>query len=518
MDSSTEVRATAAGRAPRPERPSRLGARRRHVLALAMITAVTTAGYAAFELWRFNTLQDGSDLIYFEQAVRSYAHFHAGISDFFGRYWGHTSGVSVLSDHFSPIIAALAPLNWIYSGPQTLLIAQAVLLALAIPPLWVFTRRAAGGGPYATAAAYAVVAAYTIAWPIAEVVSFDFHEVAFAPVLMAVAFERVQAGRARGALLALGALLLVKEDMGLYVAGFGLFLAVTRTRLIGRQRLIALGLIAGGIAWTWLATRVFIPAFGGDANKYWAYPTFGATIPQAILHILAHPLSSLRVLAVPGMKVATLDWLLGAVCFLPLLSPISLAALPLLAERMLATTHPIWWGTGGHYNAYVIVPLLCGAVDGAVRLDRWLRLAAGRFRADRRPPTGGAVTLALACAMVVVGLVMLPRFSFGEVLMSGTFRPRPGTIAQTAAITAVPSGVTVEATPSAGAALSGRDTVWFWNNNGPLWAPWVVAQVDSPQFTWPNVAAQRQRVALLERSGYRVVYDHMGYVVLHRPH
>ena len=33
-------------------------------------------------------------------------------------------------------------LYWIYNGPQTLLVAQAVLFALAIPPLWVFTRRA----------------------------------------------------------------------------------------------------------------------------------------------------------------------------------------------------------------------------------------------------------------------------------------------------------------------------------------------------------------------------------------
>ena len=81
--------------------------------------------------------------------------------------------------------------------PANLLVAQAVLFALAIPPLWLFTRRAFGGGPKATGAAYLVSASYALSWPIASALAFDFHEVAFAPVLTAVALERLQAGRLR---------------------------------------------------------------------------------------------------------------------------------------------------------------------------------------------------------------------------------------------------------------------------------------------------------------------------------
>ena len=40
--------------------------------------------------------------------------------------------------------------------------------ALAIPPLWVFTRRAFGGDGKATAAAYLVSVAYAVSWPIAS--------------------------------------------------------------------------------------------------------------------------------------------------------------------------------------------------------------------------------------------------------------------------------------------------------------------------------------------------------------
>lgn len=81
----------------------------------------------------------------------------AGISIIKGDHNGFGPNFSVLGDHFSPIIAILAPFYWIYNGPQTL------MFALAVPPLRVHTRRAFGGersGRTAVAAAYCVSAAY----------------------------------------------------------------------------------------------------------------------------------------------------------------------------------------------------------------------------------------------------------------------------------------------------------------------------------------------------------------------
>ena len=183
----------------------------------------------------------------------------------------------MLGDHWSPILAVLAPLYWVSNSPVNLLIAQAVLFALAIPPVWMFTRRAFGGGPKATAAAYFVSASYALSWPVAAAVGFDFHEVAFAPVLTAVALERLQAGRLRTALLALAALLLVKEDMGFLVAGIGMYLAAARPRTIGRPLLTGLILVAVGLADGVLATYVLIPAFGGRSDYYWAFGALGTT-------------------------------------------------------------------------------------------------------------------------------------------------------------------------------------------------------------------------------------------------
>jgi uncharacterized membrane protein len=512
-----------------------------HPAGVGALTALIAGIYATYSLTLFNTFRSTAwDLVIFDQAVRSYAHFQPGISIIKGVHNGFGPHFSALGDHFSPILAALAPLYWAWNGPQTLLVAQAVLFALAIPPLWVFTRRALGGGPRATAAAYLIGLAYGLSWPLAAAAAFDFHEVAFAPVLTAIALERFQAGRLRSALAALAALLLVKEDMGLLVAGIGCYLVVSLPTVVRRQRIVGLGLIVAGIVYTGLATYLLIPAFGGRADYYWAYGSLGRDVPQVVWHLVRHPLSSLRMLVTPRVKVTTVAWLLIILGFLPLLSPIALAVIPLLAERMLNSKFPNWWLLHFQYNAYLVVPLTCAAVDGAARLDRWAARA-GRYLARQRTPPGGASagrtaevapgrsaprpafpgigTVALACAVVICGLTLasVPRFQLGDALHARFYEQTARTRAAAAADAAVPSGVRVEAVNTLGPQLSGRDTVLLWDGeHPPAGSPWVVADVREKQFTFTSVRAQRKRVALLRRTGYRVVFERDGYLVFHR--
>jgi uncharacterized membrane protein len=516
--------------AARQERDERRSSRRStNRLAVGALTALVAAGYTVFALTNFYTFRTSSyDLVIFDEAVRSYSHFQPGISIIKGLHNGFGPHFSVLGDHWSPIIASLAPLYWIYNGPQTLLVAQAVLFALAIPPLWLFTRRAFGGGPKATAAAYLVSVAYALSWPLASALGFDFHEVAFAPVLTAVALERLQAGRLRTALIALGALLLVKEDMGLFVAGIGVYLAVSRPRVVPRQLAVAGAIIVVGLADTFIATYLLIPAFGGRSDYYWAYTALGNNVPQAIGHLITHP-ASLKLLITPREKLDTMLWLFGAFCFLPLRSPIALATIPLLLERMLANLFPGWWITGNQYNAYLVVVLVCAAVDGAARLDRALlarRHAATPEEAAGQAPARvldwrGPWTVALGCsaAMCAVALLLVPRFSFDPALHPSFYHRDAQMRAAAAAVAVVPSGVTVEATNFLGPNLSGRDTVLLWDGEGgtpPMLAPWVVANVRQRQFTFSSVAEQKQHVAQLERNGYQVVFRRDGYLVLHR--
>src|ERR1700761_4849151 len=523
-------------------------------LPVTALTAIAAGAYITYGLVQYATFRIGTyDLVIFDQAVSSYAHFHAGVAPVKGVQDGFGPDFSVLGDHWSPILVLLAPLYWIFNGPQARIVAQGGRFALAGPPLWVFPRRVAapwaGPGSRAAAAAYLVCLAYVLSWPVAEAVAAGFHEVVFVPVLTAVFFERLAAGRIRATLPGAAGLLLVKEDMGLLLAGFGLFLLAARPARftawspghpLGRagphhrrnRLLLAAGLIGGGAAALLLATFVLRPAFGGRATYYWAYWSLGPDVAQAAGHALRDPLAVARLAVTPGEKAATMVWLGGVLLFLPLLSPVTLAALPLLAERMLASSAANWWGTAYQYNAFIEMVLVVAAVDGGVRLAGWLtrltrltclarlaRLARAAARApvtpdnSKKPRALVAVTVAVGAAAISV----VPRFALVSVMTPGFYRGTSQSAAAAAADAHVPGGVTVDAPQLLGPQLSGRDTVLLW---GPATAsasaPWIVAQT---RWTFPftSLAGQRAQLRHLEQHGYQVVFRRGAYLVLHRP-
>jgi hypothetical protein len=130
----------------------------------------------------------------------------------------------------------------------------------------------------------------------------------------------------------------------------------------------------------------------------------------------------------------------------------------------------------------------------------------------------GTVGLACAVAMCVVALFLVLHFAFGAALHPRFYHRTVRMKAAAAAVAAVPAGVTVEAVNHLGPQLSARDTVLLWDGDGssPLRPPWVVADVKKRVFTFASRAQQIRRVALLERSGYQIVFSRDGYLVLHR--
>jgi uncharacterized membrane protein len=501
-----------------------------HKRWVAVLTTLFALFYSVFSCTMYYTYRVATyDLGIFDQGIRSYAHFGAGISIAKGLHNFGVANFSVLGDHFSPIDALLAPLYWIYDSPCDLLVAQAVLFALAIPPIWVFTRRAVGGGRTGVIAAYAVSVAYGLSWPIAAAAAFNFHEAAWAPMLTAIALERLQKGRLRGALIAMAFLLLVKEDMGLAVAGMGFGLIVTRRLGIPRQRLVGLAIVIVGLVYTFVAIWVFIPAMGGRANYYWAYTALGANVTQAVEHIVRHPLSSAKLLITPHVKVRTTIELFVPFIFLALLSPIVWVALPLLAERMLENRFANWWVTEYQYNSYLIVPIALASVQGAVRLQGWatritrnarVRALLARARlADGTSWLAGKIAVSFALVFGIFSIALVPHFAFGQMFHASFYHRNATATAEAAAASHVPSGVVVAAVNNIGPQLDTRDTVLVWDGDGetPIFTPWVIANVTQPQFTFPTIKAQVQRVDLLRAHGYVTVFEDAGFLVMHAP-
>ena len=314
------------------------------------------------------------------------------------------------------------------------------------------------------------------------------------------------------------ALLLVKEDMGLLVAGFGGYLLLTRRRWTG------LGFVVGGVAATWAATHLLIPAFGGSASFYWAYGQFGSTLGGALLNVVTHPLHALHVFVTPWVKARTMIGLLAMFGFLPLASPMVVAVLPLLAERMLASGYPLWWQAKFQYDAFLVMILCCAAVDGAARLqrhwparwDRWLTYPFGRPAWLRRGGAAWPAATLWAAAICAAALVYVPSSPFGSLLKPGFYNTNARMRAAAAAVAHVPAGVEVEASNNVGPALSGRDTVLLLDGT-PRWAPWVVGDTIGLDFPFCTPSQQAQEVAYLRAHGYAQVFADDGYVVLHRP-
>jgi uncharacterized membrane protein len=464
----------------------------RERVGLISLTAATV--YAVIGLVKLATYRASTfDLVVFDQAVRNYAHFRPPYVPLVGVFHDRGTEYLQIADHFSPIWAVLAPFYWIHDGPETLVVAQAVLFAAAIPFIWLFTRRVLG-----TRSAYLVAVAYALSWPVAQAIAFDVHEVMFVPLLSSIMIERYHAGRHLPAFLAMGALLLVKEDMGLMVIGFGLYLFVIGDRLRGLC-CAAIGL--GGVA---ITRGALIPMLGGSSEDFWAYNHLGADAPSAILGILRDPLAALLLPFSEETKVDTLFLLAWPTLLLCLLSPLSLVALPHVLERMLSDRE-LWWRADFQYNAFTVVILFFAGVDGLVRLLRRLK------RTDDR-----SLSLAWSAGVCAVALTLVPRFALDQLYHPSFYKAEDiAASSASAAVAAVPPGVTVEAVNSLGPALTSRTTVLLWSGQ-PRNAPWVVADTARWQFPFGSADDQRAQVNRLLAEGYTKVFERDGYVVLRR--
>src|SRR5206468_2869146 len=119
-----------------------------------------------------------------------------------------------------------------------------------IVPVYLFARERVG-----RPAAELLALAYALFWGLQTGVGYEFHEVAFAPLLIALTVLFASRGAGARYWVALALLLCVKEDLSVLVVFIGIYLLTLRQT---RRGLLTIAL---GIAWYELATRVVIPHF-----------------------------------------------------------------------------------------------------------------------------------------------------------------------------------------------------------------------------------------------------------------
>ncbi len=446
------------GAVPRPVAPRTARFRSAYADPFVWATALAVfCAYAVISLFRLLQLNPTSwDLGIYTEYVKQYAHLHAPIVDI------RAPGFNLLGDHFQPLVAVLAPFFRVFPSSATLLVAQALLVAISVFPVSQVAREKLGLGP-----SRAIAGAYGFSWGLQQVAEFDFHEIAFAVPLLAFSLSALARGHTRAAVCWALPLVFVKEDQGFTVAVIGLYLVVaglharvpTRGGPQGATdidvRRVAAGqfLLVWGFAWSFLAIGVIIPLFN-PAHHYDYWSDGGVLAPGG--HLSVAGLVQQLVHAWP-VKLETIAMLLLPTAFIALRSPLILIAVPSLLLRFMSTDSS-FWGTYWHYNATLMPIIFVAAADALARIDprgvRGLVLAGTR----RFGPA----------LMVVITVILAFEFPLSSLWHAQTYQISPHVAAAEAAMARVPDGATVLTTLDLLAPLAARtDTFWFGNSGNP---------------------------------------------------
>ena len=344
--------AVAARRAPR--------VRPRPKVLLWTAIAAYAVGFGALSILQYRAYNTGRfDLGNMAQAVWATAHGHPlEITNLQG------DQASRLGSHVDPILAAFAPLWWIWPSAAMLVAAQAVAIALGALPVFWLARKHLGSEQAALGFALAYLLYPAVQWLTLN----EFHPVALACPLLLYAFWYLDEDRL--AAFAIFAVLaaLTKEEIPLVIAGMGVWYAVSRRRWAGRRRdrgrsaccLTAISVRArpaalqrGRVVELLPALRLARTLARRDSRDRLHRSGQGAVEPCSTARACTTSLD----LFVPLLLLA-------------LAAPVVLvAAVPELGLNLLSATHT-QSSIHHHYTAGLIPPLIVATVLGAARVTR----------------------------------------------------------------------------------------------------------------------------------------------------
>ncbi len=412
--------------------------------------------------------------------------------------------ISRLGAHFEPLIAAFAPLWWLWPDPSLLLVCQAFAVATGAVPVYLLGRKHLESDWAAAGFALAYLLHPATQWLVVD----DFHVVALATPLLLWGFWFLDEDRlVPFAVVALAACL-TKEQIGIVVALRGLWYAVRP----GRRWRAGLAITVVGLAVTVIAFAVVIPHYSisGASRFEGRYATIGGS-PHGILETAVTDPGTIVGAATDGRDLGYVADLVLPLLGLPLLAPLAaLTAVPDIAVNVLSDTRS-QTSIHFHYTAGALPGLMVAAVLGAARLRR-------RFAWTRRPDGRAVVVSTLAAGILLGPLPVWSHVPYGSDLAAREHVVGAHARVAERALRLVPPDVAVSATNTLGAHLSERRRVFSF----PVVreARWVAVDLERPSYRDQTGRAAQLEAALarLRSSGrFRVVFDEDGVLVLHAP-
>jgi uncharacterized membrane protein len=451
------------------------------------------AGFAALSVLRHRAFATGRfDLGNMVQAVWWTAHGHPlRMTNL------HGEQISRLAAHVDPLLAVFGPLWWIWPSPDLLLVVQALAIGAGAFPVYWLARKHLSSPRAGLGFALAYLLYPATGWLSLN----EFHPVALATPLLLYAFWFLDTDRLLAFALCAIPAAASKEEIGLVIAGFGIWYALARRR-------VAAGLVVAvlGFAWSAIAIGVVLPHFhtAGESDFYGRYSEVGGSAAGVVKTTLTHP-GRIAHAAFSGRDLHYLVTLVLPLAGLSLLAPLVLiAALPELAINLLSAT-PTQTSIHFHYTAGLIPPLVIAAVLGAKRLTRW--------------------TLAVAAVAVVAALVgnywLGPIPGWRHVPGGSTFQATAARVTAHDRIAAralrlIPKSAVVSATNTLGAHLSARRRVLSFPYVQD--ATWIAADETQPGYAdrYAPLPTALALVALRRNPDWRLVFEQDGVLVFNR--
>jgi uncharacterized membrane protein len=460
--------------------------RPRRRVAIWLVSCSAFLLYTVESVLRQAEFKTSVDITIFQQAIANYAR-------------GDTPNVlvksqapfNILGDHFSPVMMALAPFYRIWPSVITLLVAQALFLAIGVHVVTrVGVRRLGGLGYY-------LGLSFALSWGILKVVDFDFHEACFAVAFLALALEALLDERLGWMLGWCGALLLVKEDTPLYIAGIALVFAA------GRRWRWAAGLLAGSVLAFALLTLIVIPAFSFTGT--YTYFALGGS-DSGLVPMIGAVLGNLF-----SINGVTLLGALAITAALGLRSPLILVLVPTLLARFVSHRE-VYLEMKYYYDGPLMVVCMLALVVALQQRRIRLGTTPAQIRAWWSSASGLAVAVMLAVLVDYnVHTTELPQ-TFDDALVPSQWREDARRL-----IEEIPPGASVIADVGLLGNITDRNPVtlatadWRDSTHIPL-APldWVILNLAGSDQDW-KIARTEQ----LQAAGYQLV-DQAGTLVLLR--
>jgi uncharacterized membrane protein len=447
--------------------------------ALAVCAAVFVI-HAALGLFDHKALRTYADLSAFDYALWTTA---AGGPIAYVPFFDH----SLFSEHFMPTLLILTPVSLGFSSPEYLIVTQALFHAGAGFLLYLFARRFLANGT-----SLALMVAFLLSRRSYAAVSSYFYFESAEPLLvfgllLAWTFERRRLYWLL-VILALGC----KEDMAIYVAGFGLVMAIG-------ERQPRLGLLTLGVAMLWLLVSMTI-----------AIPQWRAAYSMAGANHFLEERYAVAGVADAGLLIDRLiSWnsldrivaFSGSTAFLCFLSPLWAGiAVPGMVLNLVAIPSSAQAGLIGHFGWPILPWLFAAAVFGAQRVER----SAGRWRPW------------VPWLIVAIALVDFP---LPRVLASMPWRADPAAAKALEQLKVVPASASVMAQPNLVAHLPRRMNIHVLEPSTTRYAESDYVVITTVGDLWPfgRDGIERRLAALAEDRDYEVVTNGPLFLFRRRP-